>query len=100
MYQFQIVHYGMNTRVGQISFEMPQQGEMAFDKPYSEATAQMIDEEVRKLINTAYEDTLTLLTQRKAEVEKVKYSTIHSCLYLRKALDAFGDITLRNQTSK
>ncbi len=41
----QVVHYGMSEKVGNVSFDMPQPGEMTFDKPYSEQTAQLIDEE-------------------------------------------------------
>ena len=37
--------YGMNGRVGTVSF--PRKDEQQFDKPYSDATAQVIDEEVR-----------------------------------------------------
>lgn len=67
----QVVHYGMNKRVGYLSFDMPQQGDMVFDKPYSEQTAQVIDEEVRKIIEDAYQRTLDLLTKYKNDVEKV-----------------------------
>jgi len=67
----EVVHYGMSEKVGQLSFEMPQQGDMQFDKPYSESTAQMIDEEVRTIVNLAYERTKALLTEKKDIVEKV-----------------------------
>lgn len=67
----QVVHFGMNERVGQLSFDMPQPGEMVFDKPYSEETARMIDEEVRKIVEQAYNRTMGLLTQHKEDVEKV-----------------------------
>ncbi|XP_008162617.1 mitochondrial inner membrane m-AAA protease component AFG3L2 isoform X1 [Chrysemys picta bellii] len=67
----QIVQFGMNEKVGQISFDLPRQGDIVLEKPYSEATARLIDEEVRNLINSAYERTVTLLMEKKAYVEKV-----------------------------
>ena len=44
---------------------------MVFDKPYSEVTAQMIDQEAKKMINSAMERTVNLLTEKKDLVEKV-----------------------------
>ena len=44
---------------------------MVFDKPYSEVTAQMIDQEAKKMINSAMERTINLLTEKKDLVEKV-----------------------------
>jgi len=67
----QVVHYGMSEKVGNVSFEMPQPGEMSFDKPYSEQTAQMIDEEVRKIIDNAFNRTFKLLTDNKSNIEKI-----------------------------
>jgi AFG3 family protein len=62
--------YGMNDKVGNISFYDPQQ-DNSFTKPYSDETAKLIDEEVRKLIDVAYVRTKALLTEKKAEVEKL-----------------------------
>lgn len=65
-----VTTYGMNEKVGNVSFYDPSQ-ENAFQKPFSEETGKMIDEEVRKMIDAAYKRTLTLLESRKAEVEKL-----------------------------
>lgn len=71
-YMSQVSQLGMNDRVGNVSFEMPQSGDMVVTKPYSEQTAQIIDEEVRTLIKAAYDSTFKLLTEHKADIEKVR----------------------------
>jgi len=60
--------YGMNDKVGNVSFYDPSQ-ENYFTKPYSEETGKLIDEEVRKLVEGAYARTKELLNHRKREVE-------------------------------
>jgi AFG3 family protein len=62
--------YGMNEKVGNVSFYDPAQ-ENSFVKPYSEETSKLIDEEVRKLIDKAYDRTKELLTQKDSEVKKL-----------------------------
>jgi AFG3 family protein len=62
--------YGMNDKIGNISFYDPQ-SEGGFTKPYSEETAKMIDEEVRKIIDSAYVRVKNLLTEKKTEVELI-----------------------------
>lgn len=62
--------YGMNQRVGNVSFYDPA-NENSFTKPYSEETSKLIDQEVRDLINQAYEKTKELLTEKRSQVEKL-----------------------------
>lgn len=62
--------YGMNDKVGNVSFYDPQ-NENVFTKPYSDDTAKVIDEEVRKLIDTAYKRTLHLLTEKREQLETI-----------------------------
>lgn len=61
--------YGMNDKIGNVSFYDSKQNDYAFNKPYSEATAKVIDEEVKKIISDAYDRTIALLTDKKEQLE-------------------------------
>jgi cell division protease FtsH len=65
-----VVMYGMNERVGNVSYHDPQ-GEYGFGKPYSERTAEMIDEEIRKFIDAAYQRTKELLISKREQLNKI-----------------------------
>lgn len=62
--------YGMNKKVGNVSYYDPN-SEYSFNKPYSEDTAKIIDEEVKKLIEECHQRTLNLLREKNAELEKL-----------------------------
>ena len=57
--------YGMNEKLGNISYYDSKGSDYQFNKPYSETTAREIDEEVRKIIAEAYTRTKKLLTSKK-----------------------------------
>lgn len=61
--------YGMNDKIGNISFYDSKQPEYSFNKPYSEETAREIDEEVRKLVQVAYERTKQMLEDKREALE-------------------------------
>jgi len=62
--------YGMNHRIGNVSFNEAQEGNQ-FNKPYSEKTAELIDDEVRMLIADAYDRTRQLLITNKEGLKKL-----------------------------
>ncbi len=61
-----ITIYGLNSKIGNISYyDSTGANEYGFTKPYSEKTAQIIDEEVSKLIEIAYVRAKEILTKNK-----------------------------------
>ncbi|TAE42234.1 MAG: ATP-dependent metallopeptidase FtsH/Yme1/Tma family protein [Runella slithyformis] len=63
--------YGLNDKLGNMSYYDSKQSEYAFNKPYSEETARMIDEEVRKIIDEAYQRCRVLLSDKREELETI-----------------------------
>ena len=61
--------YGMNDRVGQVSFK--DDSEYSFGKPYSEDLAKIIDQEVKKIIDGAYQRTISLLKDKREELNAI-----------------------------
>lgn len=66
----QVALFGMNPRIGTLSFDNEQSETSPLaQRPYSEETARMIDEEVRSLVAIAYERTLVLLREKREAIE-------------------------------
>lgn len=63
--------YGMNEKIGNLSFYDSKQSDYSFTKPYSESTSQTIDEEVRNIVAKAHKHTYELLNEKREELEKV-----------------------------
>lgn len=61
--------YGMNNRVGQLAY--PRDDNQFGDKPYSDATAEAMDEEARAIVDAAYRRTVELIQAKKEQVEAV-----------------------------
>ena len=60
--------YGMNEKVGNRSYYDSSGQDYSFTKPYSEATAKVIDEEVSKLIEKAYTRAKSILGKHKKQL--------------------------------
>ncbi|MFD0795551.1 ATP-dependent zinc metalloprotease FtsH [Mucilaginibacter litoreus] len=78
--------YGMNDKVGNVSFN-DTQGEYQFNKPYSEKTSELIDNEVRSLINDVYQSTKQLLTEKREGLEKLANKLIEKEILFQSDLE-------------
>lgn len=61
--------YGMNKEIGNMSYYDSKQSDYSFNKPYSEATAEKIDREVKKIIDSAFDRTKKLLEDHREHLE-------------------------------
>ncbi len=76
-----IAVYGMNEKVGNVSFYAMQQDQ--FNKPYSDETATLIDEEVRKLIEKQYVRAQQLLTDKREELNLLAQALLEKEVLLK-----------------
>ena len=61
-----VTYFGMSDKLKNISYyDSTGQSEFGFSKPYSEATAQLIDREVQRIIDEQYERAKQILLQHK-----------------------------------
>ena len=65
-----VVIYGMTEKVGNVSYYELMKNE-TFQKPYSDETARVIDEEVKQIIDKEYDRVLALLKEKSEELHKV-----------------------------
>ncbi len=64
-----VTMYGMNEKIGNVSFYDSKQSDYNFNKPYSEETARQIDDEVRGIVQLAYDRTKAMLTEHRDALE-------------------------------
>ena len=60
-----IAFFGLNEKVGNITYYDSTGQESPFTKPYSEFTAKLIDEEIKKITSKAYEKAKKILSENK-----------------------------------
>ncbi len=63
--------YGLNKKIGNLTYYDSSGQEYQFNKPYSEKTAEIIDEEISKIIENQYNRALELLKEHKEELMKL-----------------------------
>lgn len=77
--------YGMNENVGNVSFHGLQKDQ--FNKPYSEDTSSMIDEEVRKMVSEQFERAKQLLTEKREELETLAHALLEREVIVKSDLE-------------
>jgi cell division protease FtsH len=84
--------YGLNEKIGNISYyDSTGQSEYSLSKPYSNKTAEVIDDEVKLLIDKAYEHTKKILTENKEKLSKLAEQLLEKEVIFREDLEAiFG----------
>ena len=93
--------YGMNEKIGNVSFyDSKGQSEYSFTKPYSDNTAQLIDEEVKKLIDEAYLRTKNLLLEKRDGLEKLAKALLdREIIYQHDLEELIGKRPFEKQTA-
>ena len=66
-----VAYYGMSEKVGNISFYDATGQRDAFTKPFSERTAELIDAEVRRIVDEAVALTRDIILSEKENIERL-----------------------------
>jgi cell division protease FtsH len=92
-----VMFYGLNKKVGNISFyDSSGQQEYALTKPYSEKTAETIDQEVHLMIEQAYDRAVQILKDNKEKVDKLANLLLEREVIFREDLELiFGKRTFK-----
>lgn len=80
-----ITVYGMNRDVGQVSFYGMSRD--TYQRPYSDETATLIDNQVRELLEGQYQRAKDLLVEKRNEMEKLAQALLEKEVLSRKDLE-------------
>lgn len=84
-----VVNLGLSEKIGNISFyDSTGVYENSFLKPYSEATAQLIDEEVRKLVEQAHESARSILEKNRDKLDALAKLLLEKEVVYKKEIQA------------
>ena len=83
--------YGLNDKIGNLTYYDPTGEEYGFTKPYSEKTAQVIDEEISRIIQKQYERALEILTTHQSKLSTLAELLLEREVIFKEDLEAiFG----------
>lgn len=91
--QAMVTIYGLNDKLGNISYyDSSGQSEYNFNKPYSEKTALLIDEEISKIIENQYDRAIQILTDNKDKLDALAKKLLEKEVIFKEDLVAiFGE---------
>ncbi|WP_185859723.1 ATP-dependent zinc metalloprotease FtsH [Blattabacterium cuenoti] len=91
--QSMVAIFGLNDRIGNISYyDSTGQNEFSFSKPYSEKTAQIIDEEISKIITEQYQRAKNLLKNNEKKLAMLANQLLEKEVIFREDLKKiFGE---------
>jgi ATP-dependent metalloprotease FtsH len=83
-----VVYFGLNKEIGNISYyDSTGQQEFNFHKPYSEKTAEIIDQEVREIVESAYKRAKELIKKHKEQLEQLASVLLEKEVIFREDLE-------------
>lgn len=86
-----IVYYGLNDKIGNVSYYDSTGQQEMFGKPYSESTAKTIDEEVKAMSDKAYKRAKEILLQNKEKLSQLAEKLLEREVIFRDDLETiFG----------
>lgn len=95
-----VSYYGLNKEIGNISFyDSTGRYEQMLQKPYSEATAQKIDEEVSKMVEDAYERTKNVLREHRTELDALAQRLLEKEVVFQEDLEAIFGVRAGKSTT-
>lgn len=98
--------YGLNEKIGNITYyDSSGQSEYNFTKPYSEKTAENIDKEISKIIETQYQRAIQILEEHKDQLTALANELLEKEVIFKESLERiFGtpayEVTRREREDK
>ncbi len=81
-----VAYFGFNKTIGNVSF-LDSTGRSEFQKPYSEDTARLIDQEVRALVEGCYDRAKEILARHRAALDTLAGRLLSKEVIFRKELE-------------
>ena len=87
-----VSYFGMSEQIGNVSFFDSSSSSYGFTKPYSEKTAEMIDNEVKQIITEQYNRAISLLAENKEKHEQLAQLLVdREVIFTEDMVEIFGE---------